>query len=107
VKPYYQDNDITVYNSNCRNMTKLPDESVQCCVTSPPYWGLRKYKGNQDSIWGQWWDCPHEWGKDIIHSKGYAGDKSTLAGTQTGDIGKEATNRNRQQSLSSVMDLSK
>jgi DNA modification methylase len=22
----------------------LPDESVQCCVTSPPYWGLRDYK---------------------------------------------------------------
>jgi DNA modification methylase len=22
---------------------ELPDESVQCCVTSPPYWGLRDY----------------------------------------------------------------
>jgi len=21
----------------------LPDESIQCCVTSPPYWGLRDY----------------------------------------------------------------
>jgi site-specific DNA-methyltransferase (cytosine-N4-specific) len=21
----------------------LADESVQCCVTSPPYWGLRDY----------------------------------------------------------------
>ena len=21
----------------------LPDESVDCCVTSPPYWGLRSY----------------------------------------------------------------
>ena len=21
----------------------LPDQSVQCCVTSPPYWGLRDY----------------------------------------------------------------
>jgi len=21
----------------------LPDASVQCCVTSPPYWGLRRY----------------------------------------------------------------
>jgi DNA modification methylase len=21
----------------------LPDESVQCCITSPPYWGLRDY----------------------------------------------------------------
>ena len=23
---------------------KLPSESVQCCVTSPPYWGLRDYE---------------------------------------------------------------
>ena len=21
----------------------LPDESIHCCVTSPPYWGLRSY----------------------------------------------------------------
>jgi len=27
----------------------LPDESVQCCVTSPPYWGLRDY-GQDDQI---------------------------------------------------------
>lgn len=25
-------------------LSTLPDESVQCCVTSPPYWGLRDYK---------------------------------------------------------------
>lgn len=22
---------------------RLPDQSVQCCITSPPYWGLRDY----------------------------------------------------------------
>src|SRR5437763_9971477 len=26
-----------------RALGRLPDESVQCCVTSPPYWGLRDY----------------------------------------------------------------
>jgi len=25
------------------NLRGLPDKSVQCCVTSPPYWGLRDY----------------------------------------------------------------
>ena len=25
-------------------LSELPDESVQCVVTSPPYWGLRDYK---------------------------------------------------------------
>ena len=24
-------------------LRKLPDESIHCCVTSPPYWGLRDY----------------------------------------------------------------
>lgn len=24
-------------------LAKLPDESIHCCVTSPPYWGLRDY----------------------------------------------------------------
>jgi DNA modification methylase len=29
----------------------LPDNSVQCVVTSPPYWGLRKYAGEQELVW--------------------------------------------------------
>lgn len=37
----------------------LPDESVHCCVTSPPYWGLRSY-GTQPQIWGGQEDCEHE-----------------------------------------------
>ena len=28
----------------------LADESVHCVVTSPPYWGLRSYKGNPGMI---------------------------------------------------------
>jgi len=32
------------YNYNCLEGLKLlPDFSVDCCVTSPPYWGLRDY----------------------------------------------------------------
>ena len=27
----------------------LPDGSVQCCVTSPPYWGLRSYGIGSDA----------------------------------------------------------
>jgi len=30
-------------------LRELPDESVACCVTSPPYWGLRDY-GNDSQI---------------------------------------------------------
>lgn len=35
---------LTVIQGDCRDVLKtLPDESVHCCVTSPPYWGLRDY----------------------------------------------------------------
>lgn len=30
-------------------LAALPDESIQCCVTSPPYWGLRDY-GHVDQV---------------------------------------------------------
>lgn len=39
-------------------LRELPDESVQCCVTSPPYWGLRDY--GTASWEGGSTDCQHE-----------------------------------------------
>lgn len=37
-------NGITIHTGDCRQVLKtLPDNSVHCCVTSPPYWGLRDY----------------------------------------------------------------
>lgn len=39
-----------IYNEECLSgLKKLPDNSVNCCVTSPPYYGLRDY-GNPDQI---------------------------------------------------------
>jgi len=70
VKPYCQDNLIEFYNGDARNMSELPDESVQCVVTSPPYWGLRKYAGAQDMIWGGDDKCEHRWvGKGLISDR--------------------------------------
>ena len=35
---------ISILIGDCRDVLKtLPDASVQCCVTSPPYYGLRDY----------------------------------------------------------------
>ncbi len=35
---------VTILQGDCREVLKtLPDESVHCVVTSPPYWGLRDY----------------------------------------------------------------
>ena len=35
---------MTILTGDCREVLRtLPDASVNCCVTSPPYWGLRDY----------------------------------------------------------------
>lgn len=47
---------------DCRAvLPTLEAGSVQTCVTSPPYWGLRDY-GIPPSIWGGDPACEHEWG---------------------------------------------
>jgi DNA modification methylase len=44
VKPYYEDDSITLYHGDSLAVLReLPDQSVDCCVTSPPYFGLRSY----------------------------------------------------------------
>lgn len=43
----------------------LPSDSVQCCVTSPPYWGLRSY-GTEPQIWGGDPACEHQWTERTI-----------------------------------------
>ena len=36
--------DAAIYPGCClESLLQLPEQSVQCCVTSPPYWGLRDY----------------------------------------------------------------
>ncbi len=41
---------LQIINGDCRKvLDTLPAKSVQCCVTSPPYWGLRDY-GHADQI---------------------------------------------------------
>lgn len=35
---------LTVHEGDClQSLRLIPSDSVQCCVTSPPYWGLRDY----------------------------------------------------------------
>lgn len=37
-----------IYNENCLTGLKaLPDESINCCMTSPPYYNLRDYDNNE------------------------------------------------------------
>lgn len=44
VTPTYDRDGVTIFNGDALAVLRdLPDESVNCCVTSPPYWGLRDY----------------------------------------------------------------
>ena len=44
MQPFFSAAHGTLFNSDAVNaLRELPSESVQCCVTSPPYWGLRDY----------------------------------------------------------------
>lgn len=44
MKPYYSDAHVTLYHGDALTVLRsLPAESVNCCVTSPPYFGLRDY----------------------------------------------------------------
>ena len=42
--PYYADDHVTLWHGDAATtLAKLPDGSVDCIVTSPPYFGLRDY----------------------------------------------------------------
>ena len=44
MKPYYTDDWLTIYQGDARAvLPELAADSVDCIVTSPPYWGLRDY----------------------------------------------------------------
>ena len=61
MKPYYDHAGIQILHGNALSVLReLPDESVNCCVTSPPYWGLRDYS-TEPIIWDGDSDCVHNW----------------------------------------------
>ena len=50
-----------ILTGDCREMLKtLPDNSIHCVITSPPYWGLRDY-GTEPVVWSGDPEHAHEW----------------------------------------------
>jgi DNA modification methylase len=47
VTPYWDNGPVQLYQADARSIP-LPGQSVHCVVTSPPYFGLRVYKDNDD-----------------------------------------------------------
>ena len=42
---------IQVINGDCRTKLKrLPESSVRCCITSPPYWAAHSFGENEEAI---------------------------------------------------------
>ncbi len=75
-----------IYNINClEGLKMLPDESVDMCITSPPYWALRDYS-TEPIIWGGNNNCEHEWETNIQKPKGGRGSKNANVGANKNDF---------------------
>jgi DNA modification methylase len=62
--------DKMIYCGDARELLpQFEPESVHCCITSPPYWGLRDYK-LEPLVWGGTEGCEHEWGNGVRVSQG-------------------------------------
>jgi site-specific DNA-methyltransferase (adenine-specific) len=57
----YHDTRVTLYQGHALEVLKnLPADSVDCVMTSPPYWSQRKYH-TSPLIWDGDLDCRHQW----------------------------------------------
>ena len=41
-------------------LKELPEKSINMCMTSPPYWALRDYGSDVETIWDSEEDCDHD-----------------------------------------------
>jgi len=71
-----------IIHGDCRDVLRtMPAESVQLCITSPPYWGLRSYDGVEPSVWprmhydGDQNGCLHIWGSELFARRKDKGEK--------------------------------
>jgi len=64
--PAFSIDGVTAYHGHVLDvLAALPEQSVSCVVTSPPYWGPRNYKG-ESTLWGGDPNCHHVWGDACI-----------------------------------------
>jgi DNA modification methylase len=71
---------VKIIQGDCRDvLAGMAEESVHCCVTSPPYWGLRDY-GIPPTIWGGDPACAHIWRDEITARPNAGGGDLTVDG---------------------------
>lgn len=87
MRPFFSTDLGSLYHGHCLDVLKrLPDESVHCCVTSPPYWGLRDY-GTDPQIWDAEKWCEHSWATNQSHESQFC----QKCGAWKGSLGLEPT----------------
>lgn len=64
-------------------LKNLEDESVDVCVTSPPYWGLRDY-GSEPEVYGGDPDCEHSWSDHAEPARGGVGKNANVGANRDG-----------------------
>lgn len=91
--PFFTDRRLTIFSGDCREvMAEMEPESVQCVITSPPYFGLRDY-GIAPSVWGgeiedAFHGHIHDWGGSLrTDRRGVQKGKATVADARQSDRG--------------------
>ena len=75
----------TILFGDCRETLKQFDEKARCCVTSPPYYGLRDYGGEGNQIGQE--QSPEEYIKEMVNVFRLVRDNLTDDGTLWLNIG--------------------
>ncbi len=123
---YWEGHGVQVHQGDAREVLRtMEPESIQCVMTSPPYWGLRDY-GLPPTIWGGVDGCEHKWGKllpkagKVQHGQGgstltgghsswgnrdggHQGQYCSLCGAWRGTLGLEPTPQLYVQHLTEIM----
>ena len=57
---------IKILQGDCiQSLKKLEDESINTCITSPPYWGLRDYNGEEKQLGIE--ETPEEFVENLVN----------------------------------------
>ena len=75
----------TILFGDCRDTLKQFDEKARCCVTSPPYYGLRDYGGESNQIGLE--QTPEEYIEEMVNVFRLVRDNLTDDGTLWLNIG--------------------
>jgi len=58
--------DINILQGDCiESLKKLEDQSINTCITSPPYWGLRNYNDEEKQLGME--DTPEEFVNNLVN----------------------------------------